>query len=93
MAVRDRAVPVNLNFLTYAKLVGRDFESMPERMAAGNLLGMALISFDGADNPLACIQRYIEHFISDMDKVTRVSGFAARELLMKFTAWESNRHE
>ena len=59
-------------FITYAALIGRELESMQPERAAQELLSIALVSSDGHDNPRAIIQNNIDHFIADLNKVTKI---------------------
>ena len=60
-------------FEMYVSIIDRDFESMPEDLAAKELIAMAIISSDGENNPRAIIAKNIEQFISDIDVITRVT--------------------
>lgn len=83
----QQGVDAGFPFAMYVSLIGRDFEAMPEEEAAINLVGMAFLSEDGANNPQALIQERLEFLIADPEKLTRVS-MTIREMLLRFAHYE-----
>lgn len=86
-ALVEKGVDAGFPFRMYINLIGRDFEAMLPEIAACNLVGMALLSNDGFENPESYISEHIDALISDPDTVTRVM-ILIRDLLMRF-----NQHE
>lgn len=65
-------VSVGMPFAVYADAIGRNLEAMSPVKAANELLGMALISSDGWQTPRAVIKENIEHYISNIDNITKI---------------------
>jgi hypothetical protein len=82
-----QGVDAGFPFAMYVNLIGRDFEAMEIPEASINLLGMALLSEDGALNPQALISDRLELLIADPDRLTKVS-MAIREMLLRFAQYE-----
>lgn len=63
---------IGLKFATYASILGRDLEELTPTVAAEELIGMALISIDGVNNPRAIIKENIDKYISNLDTITKI---------------------
>lgn len=63
---------IGMPFAVYAGVLGRNLEAMSPTKAARELLGMALISSDGLQNPRSIIQENIDHYISNIDNITKI---------------------
>lgn len=69
----------------YLNIIGNDFDEMEARYIANELVAMCLISSDASDNPRAAVSQYLEQYVSDLDKLTKVD-LAVGELLLKLAA-------
>lgn len=69
------------SFETYLGFIKTELENYPAQQAAYELIAAALISEDGHDNPVGIIQKYIDNYITDIDKITRISVIATEMLL------------
>lgn len=61
-----------LTFTVYADLIGRGLEAMKVEDAANELVAMALLSCDGSDNPKSVIKENLEHYVSNLDMLTKI---------------------
>lgn len=68
-------------FLTYMGIVGRELEEMPVDKAAYELMGMVLVSNDGSNNPQSIIKQYLENYVSDINKITKID-IKLREIVL-----------
>lgn len=78
----DTGITVGYPFMLYGNSIGRDLEAKSVQDAAYELVAMALISVDGCENPIGIIGAYIDHYIADVDKVTRIT-IAVSDLVVK----------
>jgi hypothetical protein len=69
-------------FLTYLNFIGKDLENKTNEKAAHELIAAAIISEDGCHNPSNIIQKNIENYISDLDRITRIN-IIITDLLLK----------
>lgn len=65
-------IGVGMPFMVYANTIGRMFETLDPEIAAHEFIAMALISSDGSGNPQKIIATNIEHFIADVDTITKI---------------------
>jgi hypothetical protein len=63
---------VGFPLVIYLNLVGDTFGSLTPTDAAVNLVSMALISTDGCDRPREAIKAHLDHYIHDLDLLTKV---------------------
>lgn len=66
-------VAVGLPFATYTSMIGKDFDAMDARSCSYELVGCALVSSDGHNNPVIIIKNNLEHLLSDLSVITKVS--------------------
>lgn len=71
-ALVANGVGVGFPYAVYANMIGRDFETMIPLRAAQEMIAMALISSDGAANPITVIKANLDKFIADVNAVTRI---------------------
>lgn len=69
----SNGISVGFPFLVYADIIGRDLESMNEKQAAVELIGMALVSNDGVNNVRGIIKEHIEKYVASLDAITRIN--------------------
>lgn len=69
-------------FTTYADIIGRDLEQYTPERAAQELLCMAICSSDGIDNPRAIVNQHLEHYVADLNKITRID-LALNDLMLR----------
>lgn len=74
-------------FRVYLNLLGGEFELMEAKSVAEELVAMAIISSDAADNPRGAIHENLELFVSDIDKITKIE-IEVGNLLLKLNAHE-----
>lgn len=82
-----RGVDAGFPFKMYLNIIEYEFEGTDPDLAAINLIGMALLSTDGYENPMGCIEPHLEHMISDPMNVTKVA-VAIRNKLVEFAQHE-----
>lgn len=85
----EDGLTMGLGFNTYAGLIGRRFESFAPLQCAKELLGFALISADGIDNPKSKIQAHIENYIADFNIITQVQ-IKLTDLLLKYQIFKDH---
>jgi hypothetical protein len=78
----EHGMAVGHPVLVYLNLIGRDFDEMEAEPVAIELVAMCLISSDANENPRDAISKYLEYFISDLDKITKVT-LIVNNLLLK----------
>lgn len=76
-----QGLDVGYPFSVYIGMVGRDLESMKPEQAAQELVGMALISSDGRTNPLNVIKQNIDHYIADVDMITKINVIVSNYIM------------
>ncbi|MDR3392226.1 MAG: hypothetical protein P4L77_10890 [Sulfuriferula sp.] len=74
-------------FMVYLNLLGQEFELMEPKAIAVELVAMAIISNDRADNPRGAIQENLDKFVSNIDKITKIELITG-DLLLKLSAHE-----
>jgi len=70
-------------FVTYLNIFGRDLEELKADEIAKELVGMAILSSDGSNNPISVIKENIDDYIADVDKATKVD-IKVSQILMEF---------
>lgn len=81
----SQGLSLGYDFVTYADLIGRNFEEMPVEKIVDELIAMAIISSDGHNNPRSVISANLEHYIADPNKVTKVDVMVS-DFLLRFDA-------
>ena len=74
---------VGFPYQTYLNLYGHEIEELSVDDIAKEMLGMAIISNDGMNNPISVIASSIDSVISDLDKITKVN-VRVTQLLLEF---------
>jgi hypothetical protein len=82
----NEGMDVGYPFVLYMNLAGEAFGTLEDMECAANLIGAALVSADGHDNPRPVIEAHLEHYIADLDKITRVQ-IAMSNLLLRYQAY------
>lgn len=72
---------VGFPFTVYANMISDTLESKNIDIVAAELVGIAIISSDGHENPISIIKSHIEQYISDIDRITRIL-ISVNELLL-----------
>lgn len=70
--VTEAGISIGYPFSVYVGIIGRNLEAMSTTKAARELLGMALLSFDGIDRPRTVIKDHIDNYISNIDNITKI---------------------
>lgn len=76
-------VDVGLPFQLYIGLVGEQFEKMQTEEIAETVFGFAMISFDGASDPVGTIKAHLETYLSNPDTITAVVAMV-QQLMARF---------
>ena len=74
---------VGFPYQAYLNLYGPEIEELSINDIANEMLGMAIISSDGMNNPISVIASSIDRVISDLDKLTKVN-VRVTQLLLEF---------
>ena len=74
---------VGFPFIIYGNITGKDLEEMTVERASAELVGMAIVSSDGANNPLSIIRNSLDTYITNVDKATKIDIYV-NKLLMGF---------
>jgi hypothetical protein len=74
-------MPPGVPFVNYINWLGHELEQMPVDKVALELLGMALASSDGVDNPRGVIKEHIDRYISNLDSITKIDVVVTDTLL------------
>ncbi len=82
----NEGMDVGYPFVLYMNLAGEAFGALEDLECAANLIGAALVSSDGHENPRAVIEAHLENYIQDLDKITRVQ-IAVGDMLLRYQAY------
>lgn len=77
---------VGYPFVVYMNLTGETFATLEDVECAANLITAALVSTDGHENPRPVIEAHLDHYIHDLDKITRVQ-IAVNDLLLRYQTY------
>ena len=77
----SQGLALGYDFVTYANLIGRNFEEMSVEKIADELIAIAIISSDGHSNPRSVISANLEHYIADANKITKIDILVSDLLL------------
>lgn len=72
----------------YLNLTGSQIGTLDPLNTAANLISMALISTDGHLTPREAIKTHLEHYVADLDALTKVDILVS-ELLVKFEIYKT----
>ncbi len=78
----SEGMDVGYPFVVYLNLTGAEIATLDAVPCAANLIAAAFVSTDGHDHPREIIQAHVEHYVSDLDKLTKVA-IAVNELLLR----------
>jgi hypothetical protein len=79
----EQGMDVGYPYVVYLNLTGAQIGTLEAIDCAANMISMALISTDGHDRPREVIKAHLEHYIQDLDVLTKVD-IAVNELLLRF---------
>lgn len=82
----NEGMDVGYPFVVYMNLTGETVATLEDVECAANLICCALVSTDGHETPRAVIETHLEHYIVDLDKITRVS-IAVNDLLLRYQTY------
>jgi hypothetical protein len=82
----NEGMDVGYPFVVYMNLTGETVATLEDVECAANLICCALVSTDGNASPRAIIESHLEHYIVDLDKLTRVS-IAVNDLLLRYQTY------
>jgi hypothetical protein len=82
----NEGMDVGYPFVLYMNLAGEAFGTLEDMECAANLIGAALVSSDGHENPRPVIEAHLDHYIQDLDKITRVQ-IAVSDMLLRYQAY------
>lgn len=79
---------VGFPFAIYLNLTGTQIGTLDTESTAANLISMALISADGHLTPREAIKAHLEHYVADLDTLTKVD-ITINEMLVKFEIYKT----
>jgi hypothetical protein len=79
----EQGMDVGYPYVVYLNLAGTEIGTLEVIDCAANMISMALISTDGHDRPREVIKAHLEHYVQDLDVLTKVD-IAVNELLLRF---------
>jgi hypothetical protein len=77
---------VGYPFVVYLNLTGEELGTLDAVPCAANLVVAALVSTDGHEKPREVIAAHAEHYVTDLDKLTRVT-VAVSDLLLRYQTY------
>lgn len=78
----QNVMPLGIPFVHYIDWIGHGLEQLSIEKAAHELLGMALASSDGVNNPRGVIKDNIDRYVSNIDSITKID-IVIGDLLLK----------
>jgi len=69
----QHGLQANYPFTVYADMLKDDMEGMTPEQLAMEWYGMGIMSCDGFDNVPAIIKNNIDHYLSDIDEITKIT--------------------
>lgn len=78
----QNVMPLGIPFAHYIDWIGHGLEQLSIEKAAHELLGMALASSDGVNNPRGVIKAHIDRYVSNIDSITKID-IVIGDLLLK----------
>lgn len=85
----ESGMDVGYPLVVYLNLPGQELATLDPIDCAANLVSMALISTDGHEKPRETIKAHLDHYISDLDAVTKVD-IAVNDILLKHEIYKSS---
>jgi hypothetical protein len=79
----QQGVSVGYPFTIYIERLGKELEKLEPKLAAMELILMAVVSSDGNENPRSIIKQHIDKYITDIEVITKID-IAVTDYLLRF---------